>query len=95
MSRTNIDIDDDLIAEVMRRFHRPTKKSAVEFALRRLLVDEMSLVELVDSLAGVGWEDPIDPEGEPAVEEFEIDPRVLAETERSLAAAKAKVAEGA
>ena len=59
MTRTNIDIDDALITEVMERFHRPTKKSAVDFALRRLLAQQ-SLVEIVDSLAGIGWEGDLD-----------------------------------
>lgn len=35
MARTNIDIDEALIAEVMRRFHLRTKREAVDFALRR------------------------------------------------------------
>ena len=34
MSRTNIDIDDELAAEVMRRFGLSTKKAAVDLALR-------------------------------------------------------------
>jgi len=29
MSRTNIDLPDDLVEEVMRRYDLPTKKSAV------------------------------------------------------------------
>lgn len=37
MSRINIDIDDELIAEVMRRFQLKTKSEAVDLALRRLL----------------------------------------------------------
>ncbi|AFE16477.1 hypothetical protein MRGA327_09785 [Mycobacterium tuberculosis RGTB327] len=37
MSRTNIDIDDELAAEVMRRFGLTTKRAAVDLALRRLV----------------------------------------------------------
>lgn len=59
MSRTNIDIDDALIAEVMERFHLDTKKSAVEFALRRLIVSA-DPVELLDSLYGIGWDGDLD-----------------------------------
>ena len=59
MSRTNIDIDDALIAEVMDRFHLDTKKSAVEFALRRLIVSA-DPVELLDSLYGIGWDADLD-----------------------------------
>jgi len=36
--RTNIDIDDELMAEAMRKSGSPTKKAVVEAALR-LLVD--------------------------------------------------------
>ena len=34
MSRTNIDIDDDLIAEIMRTYGLRTKREAVDLALR-------------------------------------------------------------
>ena len=36
MTRTNIDIDDDLVGEVMRRHDLPSKRAAVDFALRRV-----------------------------------------------------------
>ena len=35
--RTNIDIDDELMAEALRRSGAPTKKAAVEEALRLLI----------------------------------------------------------
>lgn len=35
--RTNIDIDDDLMAEALRRSGSPTKKAAVEEGLRLLI----------------------------------------------------------
>ena len=77
MTRTNIDIDDALIAEVMRRYHKPTKKSAVEFALKQALLEDglekMSLVEIVESLAGIGWDGDLDEiRSGDRVEEFEI-----------------------
>ena len=37
MSRTNIELDDALVAEVMRRYGVTTKRQAVELALRRLV----------------------------------------------------------
>ena len=46
MTRTNIDIDDDLVAEIMETYQLRTKREAVDFALRRarrpkpLTVDE-------------------------------------------------------
>jgi Arc/MetJ family transcription regulator len=36
MTRTNIDIDDALIADVMRRFHLKTKREAVDVAELKL-----------------------------------------------------------
>lgn len=59
MSRTNIDIDDELIAECMRRYSLPTKRSAVEFALRRLLTRN-DAVTLIEELAGTGWDGDLD-----------------------------------
>lgn len=55
MSRTNIDIDDDLTAEVMRRFGVTTKKAAVDLALRRLVGAPLRR-EFLLGLEGVGWE---------------------------------------
>ena len=59
MSRTNIDIDDELIAEAMERFALPTKKSAVEFALRRLLLSHRP-EDLIATIAGTGWSGDLD-----------------------------------
>jgi len=55
MGRTNIDIDDELVAEAMRRFHLPTKRAAVDLALRRLVGPAMSRDQMLD-MKGVGWE---------------------------------------
>ena len=55
MSRTNIDIDDNMVAEVMRRFALDTKKSAVELALRRLL-DATDQAAVLERTFGAGWE---------------------------------------
>lgn len=53
--RTNIDIDDDLIAEAMRLTGLPTKKATVEEALRRIVRAEHLRAVIRDS-AGIGWE---------------------------------------
>ena len=37
MTRTNIDIDDELVTWVMRAYHLKTKREAVELGLRTLL----------------------------------------------------------
>lgn len=59
MSRTNIDLDDHLVAEVMRRYGLPTKRQAVDLALRRLVGPVMSEEEL-RSLEGIGWDGDLD-----------------------------------
>lgn len=59
MSRTNIDIDDELAAEVMRRFGLTTKRAAVDLALRRLVGSPLSR-EFLLGLEGVGWESDLD-----------------------------------
>jgi Arc/MetJ family transcription regulator len=59
MTRTNIDLDDDLVAEVMRRFGVPTKKEAVDLALRRLVGAPLDRDFLL-GLEGVGWDGDLD-----------------------------------
>jgi Arc/MetJ family transcription regulator len=59
VTRTNIDIDDLLVQRVMRRFSLPTKRAAVDFALRRLLGEPMSRAEIL-AMQGVGWSGEID-----------------------------------
>lgn len=59
MSRTNVDIDDELVHEAMRRFGLTTKKDAVDLALRRLVGPRLS-PEFVESLEGIGWEGDLD-----------------------------------
>ena len=54
VTRTNIDIDDDLVFRVMRRFNLPSKRAAVDMALRRLLGEPMTRDEIL-ALQGVGW----------------------------------------
>lgn len=55
MARTNIDIDDRLVAEAMRRYGLRTKKDAVDLALRRLVGPVPSRAELL-ALEGTGWD---------------------------------------
>ncbi len=55
MSRTNIDIDDDLVFKVMRRYGLSSKRAAVDLALRRLAGDPLSRDEAL-ALEGSGWE---------------------------------------
>ncbi|HSF16493.1 MAG TPA: type II toxin-antitoxin system VapB family antitoxin [Vicinamibacteria bacterium] len=55
MSRTNIDIDDVACAEVMRRFQLATKRDAVNFALRTLAAEPLTVDE-ARGLRGSGWD---------------------------------------
>jgi Arc/MetJ family transcription regulator len=54
VTRTNIDIDDDLVLRVMRRFNLRSKRAAVHLALTRLLGEPMTRDEIL-ALQGVGW----------------------------------------
>ena len=55
MSRTNIDIDDDLIENVMQRYSLRTKREAVDFALRRLARRIHTREEFL-AFEGIGWD---------------------------------------
>jgi Arc/MetJ family transcription regulator len=53
MSRTIIDLDDELLAEAMRRSGARSKRDVVELALRRLL--SVPTAEDILSLRGIDW----------------------------------------
>jgi Arc/MetJ family transcription regulator len=55
MARTNIDIDEDACRAVMDRYRFPTKREAVNFALRRLAAEPLGLDE-ARRLRGSGWD---------------------------------------
>ena len=59
MSRTNVNIDDEACAEVMRRYHLATKREAVNLALRTLAAEPFG-VEEAQRLRGSGWEGNLD-----------------------------------
>jgi len=48
MSRTNIDIDDELIHRVMVRYQLTTKREAVDYALRALAGQPMTRAEVLE-----------------------------------------------
>lgn len=57
--RTNIELDDDLIAEAMEITGLPTKKATVEQALKELVrIHRQS--HALDQLTGIGWEGDLD-----------------------------------
>jgi Arc/MetJ family transcription regulator len=55
MTRTNIDIDDELVATAMRKYGLKTKREAVELALRRLVGPPLNR-QFLKSLRGIGWD---------------------------------------
>ncbi len=55
MSRTNIDIDDEACAEVMRRYQLATKRAAVNFALQTLAAEPLTIDD-ARRLRGSGWD---------------------------------------
>ena len=59
MGRTNIDIDDELVATVMRRYGVRTKREAVDLALRRLVGPPLTS-EFLRGLEGLGWDGDLD-----------------------------------
>jgi len=59
MARTNIDLDESLVEEVMRRYQLRTKREAVQLALQRLVGDTMTLEEAL-AMEGSGWEGDLD-----------------------------------
>lgn len=59
MARTNIDIDEESCARVMARYDFSTKRDAVNFALRHLAVEPLSVEEIL-ALRGMGWEADLD-----------------------------------
>lgn len=59
MARTNIDLNEVLVAEVMRRYGVSTKRQAVDLALRRLVGVPLN-PEFLLGLEGIGWDGELD-----------------------------------
>lgn len=59
MTRTNVDLDDDLVASVMERYGLSTKRDAVNFALRRAAGPRLGR-EFLLGLEGSGWSGDLD-----------------------------------
>jgi Arc/MetJ family transcription regulator len=59
MSRTNIEIDDELMAAAMKASGQKTKRAVVEEGLREL-VREQRLRQALERLRGIGWEGNLD-----------------------------------
>lgn len=59
MTRTNIDIDDDLVSTVMAQNQLQTKREAVDFALRRTIRRAPTTAEIM-ALRGIGFDNSND-----------------------------------
>ena len=59
MTRTNIDIDEELVAAVMEQNGLKTKREAVDFALRKAVRRVASVEELL-ALEGIGFDLDLD-----------------------------------
>lgn len=54
MTRTNIEINDELVARAMRLYRLRSKREAVDLALRKLVGDPMGREEVLAN-EGTGW----------------------------------------
>lgn len=57
--RTNIEIDDDLMDEVMKITGQKTKKAAVEAAFHHV-IETSKRIKALKELRGMGWEGDLD-----------------------------------
>jgi Arc/MetJ family transcription regulator len=57
--RTNIEINDELLAQAMEASGLKTKKATVEEALRRLVREHRQKNAIAD-MAGLGWDGDLD-----------------------------------
>lgn len=57
--RTNIEIDDELMAQAMKATGQKTKKATVEAALRKAVLLSIQR-EALEELWGLGWEGNLD-----------------------------------
>jgi len=75
MSRTNFDIDDELVARVMQRYGLTTKKDAVDYALRSLAGQPLSTEEILAMQGANLIEVDVGARAEPLPGSYEDDPR--------------------
>ncbi len=59
MSRTNVNIDDEACAEIMRRYRLTSKREAINLALRALAAEPLDVNE-AKQLRGSGWDGDLD-----------------------------------
>lgn len=59
MGRTNIELDDALVATAMERYGLRTKREVVDLALRRLVGPPLT-PQFLSGLRGIGWDGDLD-----------------------------------
>lgn len=59
MARTNIEIDDELVGRAMRLYRLPSKREAVDLALRKLVGEPMTRDAML-AMEGAGWDGDLD-----------------------------------
>ena len=59
MTRTNVEIDEQLVGRVMHRYGLPSRRAAIDLALQRLDVEPMSREEAL-AMRGTGWGGDLD-----------------------------------
>jgi Arc/MetJ family transcription regulator len=59
MTRTNIEIDDDLVGRAMSLYRLRSKREAVDLALRKLVGEPMGRAEML-AAEGSGWAGDLD-----------------------------------
>lgn len=57
--RTNVVLDDELMAKTMKATGKTTKRAAIEEAMRRTVRNE-ELKEALERLRGIGWAGDLD-----------------------------------
>ncbi|MGH2726037.1 MAG: type II toxin-antitoxin system VapB family antitoxin [Actinomycetota bacterium] len=60
MGRTNVVLDDELVAKVMALYDLPTKRAAVQFALESLVGRKRYRPRDMLDLRGTGWDGDLD-----------------------------------
>lgn len=58
-TRTNIELDDEVVETAMRLYGTHTKKQTVDLALRRLVGERLETSDAL-ALEGSGWEGDLD-----------------------------------
>ena len=59
VGRTNIELDEELVATAMRLYRVKTKREVVDLALRQLVGKPLTVAEAL-SLEGSGWDADLD-----------------------------------